>query len=212
MGNDVFLHDPRSWPQFRPGDDLSGHPRNPFFTRGDNGRFVDVAADLGLNEPGVSRGIATADVDGDGRLDFAVANQWAPSTFYHNRSERSGTFLGLHLRLQAGPRATAPTESSPGHRQPRAGERPAIGAVATIVLPEGRRLIAQVDGGNGHSGKRSPDLLFGLGRRDPQTPVRVELRWRDANGVALRQTLELRPGWHTIRLGGPDGPTEVAAQ
>ncbi len=42
-------------------------------------------------------------------------------------------------------------------------DRPAIGAAATVFLPDGRRMTAQVDGGNGHSGKRSQDLHFGLG-------------------------------------------------
>src|SRR5262249_17325890 len=84
MGNDELLADPECWPRFGPGADLSGHRQNPFFVRGPGGRFCDVAPVLGLAEPGVSRGIATADVDGDGRLDYAVANQWARSSFYHN--------------------------------------------------------------------------------------------------------------------------------
>jgi hypothetical protein len=210
MGNDLFLHDPRSWHRFRPGDDLSGHPRNPFFTRGGDGRFVDIAADLGLLEPGVSRGIATADVDGDGRLDFAVANQWAPSSFYRNQSSHHNSYLGLHLRFPVPfEEDSAPTEVHSGHPAPQVRERPAIGAAATIVLPNDRRLIGQVDGGSGHSGKRSPDLHFGLGTLDPQTRLRVELRWRDPGGKVRRETLELSPGWYTVRLGKP-GSQEVA--
>ena len=111
--------------------------------RSSTGRYFDLAAELGLAESHVSRGIAIADVDGDGRLDYAVANQWEPSLFLHNTSPQTGQFLGLRLRL------------SPG--------RPAIGAAATVFLPDGRRMSAQVDGGNGHSGKRSQDIHFGLG-------------------------------------------------
>jgi hypothetical protein len=44
----------------------------------------------------VTRGIALADVDGDGRLDFAVANQWEPSFLFHNTAPNPGAFLGLH--------------------------------------------------------------------------------------------------------------------
>ena len=47
----------------------------------------------------VTRGIALADVDGDGRLDFAVANQWEPSFLFRNTAPNPGAFLGLHLRL-----------------------------------------------------------------------------------------------------------------
>ena len=36
----------------RPGDDLSGHQRNPFFVRDGDGRYYDLSADLGLDEPG----------------------------------------------------------------------------------------------------------------------------------------------------------------
>jgi hypothetical protein len=32
----------------------------------------------------VTRGIALADVAGDGRLEFAVANQWEPSFLFRN--------------------------------------------------------------------------------------------------------------------------------
>jgi hypothetical protein len=203
MGNDLFLHDPTSWPRFRPGIDLSGRLRNPFFARGADGRFHDVAAELGLAEPGVSRGIATADVDGDGRLDFAVANQWAPSSFYHNESDGRAAFLGLHLRLPLRTDGSVATRVRPGHPGPDTPGRPAIGAAAIVVLPDGRRLAAQVDGGNGHSGKRSPDLHFGLGPQDPSATLRVDLSWRDGGGRVRRETLNLKPGWHTVQLGRP---------
>jgi hypothetical protein len=62
-------------------------------------------------------------------------------------------------------------------------------------------MVAQVDGGNGHSGKRSNDLHFGLGALGPSTPVRVDLRWRDAHGAPRAATLDLRPGWHVLMLG-----------
>jgi len=66
-------------------------------------------------------------------------------------------------------------------------------------LPDGRRMTAQVDGGNGHSGKRSQDIHFGLGSVPTHTPLRVEIRWRDAAGVH-ETTEQLAPGWHTVRL------------
>ena len=93
MGNDEFLRDPSNWPRFGPGDDLSGHDRNRFAVA-PRGRFWEIAEDLGLSEPGVSRGIAVADVDGDGALDFAVANQWAASSFYRNKGAPAGRSWG----------------------------------------------------------------------------------------------------------------------
>ena len=35
---------PAAWQRFRPGDDLSGHDHNPFFVRGRDGRYYDLAA------------------------------------------------------------------------------------------------------------------------------------------------------------------------
>lgn len=200
MGNDQLLQDPRSWPRFQPGDDLSGHNHNPFFVRAQDGRYYDLASDLGLDQLQVSRGIATADVDGDGRLDFAVANQWDTSYFYHNESAHVGAFLGLHLLLPLQPEKTTRVYSGQPGTDPTT--RPAIGAFATVYLPDGRRLVAQVDGGNGHSGKRSTDLHFGLGQLSPNQTSRVELRWRDSVGQAHQEALQMLPGWYTVLLGG----------
>jgi len=199
MGNDQLLSSPGSWPHLQQGVDLSGHQSNAFFVRARDGRFHDLAQDVGLGELSVTRGVATADVDGDGQLDVAIANQWEPSAFFRNTAERSGSFLGLHLQRSL----TSPGPSvniQPGHPQPASSGSPAIGATATVHLPDGRQLTGQVDGGNGHSGKRSPDLLFGLGALPQTTTIRVDLAWRAATGQIHRQTITVQPGWHTVLL------------
>jgi len=201
MGNDQLLSSPSSWPSFHPGDDLSGHGHNPFFVRAHDGRYYDLAAQVGLDQPHVSRGIATADVDGDGRLDFAVANQWESSFFYHNEIADAGPFLGLRLILPLPDQAIEQTIDQPGYHSTNKKGRPAIGAEATVYLPDGRRLVAQVDGGSGHSGKKCPDLHFGLGPVSAQENLRVVLRWRDWEGNIRQQTLYLSQGWHTVQLG-----------
>jgi hypothetical protein len=173
------------WPRLGPADDISGADRNPFFTRLGR-RYANIAAAIGFGEDNPSRGLATADVDGDGRLDLVVANMWGPASFYRNESPAAGAFLGLRLQVPAQGGLT----------------RPAIGASATVTRPDGTRIARQVDGGNGHSGRRSPDLHFGLGAATG--PVTVNLKWRDALGAVREETRSLTPGWHTIVLGSPE--------
>jgi hypothetical protein len=201
MGNDTLLSNPKSWHRFRPGDDLDGNRHVPFYVRASDGRFYDLAREVGIAQMQISRGIATADTDGDGRLDFAVANQWEASTFYRNLSPASSAFLGLHLRIALEGDNSAGPATHQGH--PAAGRRgrPAVGAQARVLLPDGRQLVAQVDGGNGHSGKRSPDLHFGLGPVSSDARLRVEIRWRDSQGRVRTENLSFSPGWHTVWLG-----------
>jgi hypothetical protein len=204
-GNDQLIHDPRLWPRFQPGDDLSGHEPDAFFVRGRDGRYQDIAQEIGLGDPMVSRGIATADVDGDGRLDFAIANQFEPSFFYHNESA-AGPFLGLHLLLPIETNGTQTTIARVGHPGSDTRGRPAIGTAVTVHLPDGRKLVGQVDGGNGFAGRRSPDLHFGLGSK-PTGLIKVDIRWRDAGGRIQAASMDLPAGWNTVLLGLPPAST-----
>jgi hypothetical protein len=210
MGNDQLLRHPHSWPSLQAGDDLSGNGHNFFFARAPDGRFHDIAAQLSSDQPMLTRGIATADVDGDGRLDYAVANQWGTSYFYHNESDNPGAFLGLRLRLPVRTGDVVVTQTRVCRETKGASvvfpSRAAIGAEARAFPARRAPLVEQVDGGNGHSGKRSSDLQFGLGQLAGNQPVTVELRWRDAQGTLQRETIQLSPGgWYTILLGREKG-------
>ena len=197
--NDGVLEYESWWPHVKAGDDIAGHQTLHFFAKGADGRYVNVAGPLGLAVPVPTRGIATGDADGDGRLDMAVARQWDEPVFYHNQSPSQGGFLGLRLTHDAVPTAsTASTGGAVPRALPAPGS-PVVGAQATVTTSDGRVHLARVDGGSGHSGKRSHEIHVGLG--DTSGPVRVNLRWRDRTGHVHAQDLQLIPGWHELRLG-----------
>ncbi|PRX44681.1 VCBS repeat protein [Prauserella shujinwangii] len=198
MSNDLIMAHPGLWPRFADGADLSGHDPNKFFTRGPDGRYVEIGDLAGVGTDAVSRAFAVGDVDTDGRLDFVAANQWTQSTFYRNESA-AGDFLGLRLRQPARGGDCEGTESG--------RTRPAIGARAT-VSPEGRTaLTQQVYPANGHNGVNAPDLHFGLG--EAAGPLPVTVTWRTACGQTRSDTLELTPGWHELLLNADGKVQEV---
>lgn len=179
--NDLTVHDPAWWPNLRSGDDLAGDQRLAFFAPAGDGTFVDLAAELGLDVPVPTRGIATGDTDGDGRLDMAVARQWDQPVFYRNEAPAAGNSLQLALQ-----HADAPGS-------------PVVGAEVTVMNPDGTCVRSFVDGGSGHSGKRSSEVQIGLGERTG--PVDVRVTWRDREGAVHGSDLRLVPGRHQLLLG-----------
>lgn len=204
-GNDLALRHPGMWPRFSQGDELSGRDHDRLYLadcaqgQADQGRYHDVslAVDLGREIGGsggtVSRGIATGDVFGDGRLAVVIARQWAPSVFLCNDSPDVGEAIVLDVR-------------APGRL---GGTRPLIGAVAEVTLPDGRIVTGAVDGGSGHSGKRAPEIHLGLGNQPAQATHIVRLRWRDADGPATR-TLRLAPGRYVVAADATAAPRRVS--
>lgn len=197
--NDVFISNvSTSWPIIKPGADLAGHNQNPFFVRvGDH--YVDIAKQIGFSEDYVSRGIAIGDVDLDGSLDLIVSNMWGPASYYHNEHPVAGSFLSLNLLLPVSREHSGETIIHQGKQRPEILGRAAVGAAVTVTRSNGKVLTRQVDGGNGHSGKRSPELHFGLG--DSRDIVKVEIRWRDQQGRVHQEFFNLKPGRYTVLLG-----------
>ncbi len=210
--NDGIVSNPALWPTFKPGADLSGSDWNPFFVRAADGRYYDYAPELGMDQPMVSKGIAIADVDGDGKLDYAVANQWEDSYLFLNRSKSAGESVIISVLVPSGGRQVAGIKLSRSYDQLGGVlTRPAYGAMVTLNLADGTRKVSHVDGGSGHSGQRSPDVHFGLGTSSGDSTL--EVNWRDSLGRERRWPEEesppetLKPGRYWLLLG--DAPTKI---
>nr|WP_308161721.1 CRTAC1 family protein [Actinoplanes consettensis] len=187
MSNDLMLRNPKMWPNAQPGDDIAGSQPFAFWSAEGNGRYADLSGDLGMTDSTPSRGIAVADIDGDGGQDFAVARQWAAPSFYHNTGTSQGDFIGLRLYRPVAGGAAGVIGT------------PAYGAQVCVKTADGRTRVAQLDGGGGHSGKRSHDVFVGLGDNGDR-PVSVEIAWRDLRGAVHRQSIDLATGWHNVML------------
>ena len=207
MANDSVVSAPYNWPNAVAGDDLAGSETLHFFVQGKDGRYADLAPQLGLAVPIPTRGIATADTDGDGRLDMAVARQYGEPIYYHNDAPSPGGSIDLSLTITPTPppRPGAPTSLSLTHQPPPAtgsaptAGSPATGAEVTVTTADGSTYIDRVDGGGGHGGKRSSEVHIGLG--NAQGDVRVHLQWRDRDGMVHQQDLQLSPGRHACVRG-----------
>ena len=198
--NDELVRHPASWPRFLQGTtDVDGTAQKPFWVRDDKGHYVNLANELWPDLTAPTRGIAVADVFGNGYPDMVLANFWDNSIFIKN--DGSGNkFMELYLLLPS-VEATAPPAGikvHDGHPTWREGTS-AIGTFVEIETPDGQKQIRQSDGGNGHSGQRSPEIRFGLGQTQATT-IQVRITWRDFHGTLHHDALTLAPGSHTVLL------------
>jgi hypothetical protein len=191
MTNDDLLSNPADWPLVQAGDDIAGNQCPAFYASTPGGAYVNIDKQLGMcSDTTPTRGVATADTRGDGRLDFAIARQWGPPAFYANESPALGQYLNLQLYRPAVAGGT------PGQGLEAIGA-PAYGTTVQISYP-GHTQISQLDGGSGSGGKRSFEVNFGLGSY--HGPVTVRLHWRDASGQLIQRTLTLSPGTDNLLL------------
>lgn len=131
---------------------------NQLFLNDGSGRFVETDAGPAFSRARVSRALAVADFDDDGRLDLLITNTNGTAEVLRNRHRTAHHWLGLAL-------------------EGAAGNRLAIGARAT-VRAGARAQVRAVSSGGGVLAQSDLRLHFGLGSF--AGPVQVEIRWTRA--------------------------------
>ncbi|HKI02077.1 MAG TPA: CRTAC1 family protein, partial [Thermoanaerobaculia bacterium] len=169
----VDLADARSWPPMGKKS-LSGYQKKKLFHNQGGGIFRDEAARHGVDSTRDGRGIAVADFDNDGRLDFFVANANAEPYLYRNVAGGGASWIAFRL-------------------EGRKSNRDAVGAQLRATV-KGRTQLRFVDGGNGFAGQSSRRVHFGLA--GASAVERLEVRWPSG----LRQTFDKLQAGRTYRL------------
>lgn len=193
-GNDALLANPQFWPTFQSQYSLNGTGELRFYARDNtNGKYANLSSNLSIHDV-VSRAIAVADVLGNGRESFAVANQWAPSKFYLNTGRYRPHFLELRLLLPGSLRSSP--QVIKGHPVVP-GTVTAFTATARVQLKSGHALVGQVS----DTGKRDTNIFFSLGTKTrTNTTYAVQLRWRSQTGALQTGTVHMPAGYYTVVL------------
>ena len=106
-----------------------------------------------------SRGLAVGDLNNDGAPDLLIANAGGPARVLINQALDHHHWLGLQLFDHHG--------------------RSALGARATVQVPDGRELVRRVRRDGSYASANDPRVLFGLS--DWAGPVDLRVRWADGS-------------------------------
>ena len=134
-----------------------GYAQPPqLFLNSGNGKFQDVAAEVGggFEKPKVGRGLAYGDFDGDGDFDVLMTTNNGPAYLFRN--DQSSGNRSVRFRLVG-------TKSN----------RDAIGACVRIFY-NGQNQTRLVHGGSSYLSQSELPVTFGLGKRDKIDRVTID--------------------------------------
>jgi len=178
---DILIGNGHVYPQVEAADiGTSYMQRKQLFENRGNLRFQEVQPDGGaLEQPGLSRGLAAGDIDGDGDIDLFLTNNNGVPDLIMNESS-SGTWLGVHLVGTA-------------------SNRDGLGARVTVKAG-GKQWMAERHGGGSFLSSGDPTVHFGLGAVERIDAV--EIRWPSG----LTQTLPSPAPNQVVTALEPAGP------
>ena len=172
----VDFTDARLWPHI---NDMtwSGYQKKKMFRNLGGQAFKEISGEAGVDNDKDGRGIAMADFDNDGKLDFYQANADQNGMYYHNISEGVGNWVQFKL---------TGTKSN----------RDAIGARITLTTGALKQ-IREIDGGNGYAGQSMKRAHFGIGKATKVDAV--EIRWpsglvEKVSGVSINKINKVTEG------------------
>jgi len=147
-------------------EDVSFEQINTLYENTGDGRLIDVTEDAGpaLQDRQVSRGLATGDLDGDGDLDYVVANNGGTYQVGINETPDTGGFVSLWL-------------------EGASANRSAVGARLVAMVGE-RKLLRQVAGASSYLSRCDPRVHIGLG--DADAVDEVTIHWPGGDVQTLR--------------------------
>ncbi|HLK19557.1 MAG TPA: CRTAC1 family protein [Bryobacteraceae bacterium] len=143
------------------------HYREPLLLARNTGRgFVDVSAESGkiFHEAWAARGLATGDIDNDGRVDAVVSTNDGPAYVIHNETKTGNHWLMLKL-------------------VGRTSNRDAIGAVVKMTTASGAQ-YATVSTASSYLSASDKRVHFGLG--SDAVALSIEIQWPSG----IRQVLK----------------------
>lgn len=132
----------------------------------DGHQFEDISAKAGapFQQAWVARGLATGDIDNDGRVDFVVSTNGGPLYVIHNDTAPRNHWLSLNLV---------------GRRSNRDG----IGAVVKLTTPQGSQ-FATVTTASSYLSSSDKRVHFGLGASSAATSI--EVSWPSGEHQTLK--------------------------
>ncbi len=157
--------------------DVTFAQTNSLYEATGEGKFQDVTSIAGaaLQDSQVSRGLAMIDFNGDGLVDFVVANNNGTYQLAQNQSETAGRFIALRL-------------------EGRQANRSAIGAKVSCRVGS-RTIVRELYGAASYMATNEFIVHIGVGEAENVEEIRIE--W-PSNEVQVLPALETNRYYHVV--------------